>query len=458
MINRLRHGLVPAFLLLCLLLGGASAAGYWSNLGLQLGGILMIFLAVAARRSAPLATPARQAIALLLLGVGLFALQLIPLPPAVWSHLPGREAVTNGFAMLRLPLPWAPISMEPYKTLDSALWLLPAAGVFLGILLLGGYRASWIAWVLVAVSIVSVAIGAVQLAGGESSGAYLYRITNVGAMTGFFANANHLATLLLATIPFLAALYLSAIEKGRSVKKSSGLAVILLGTAAVIVVGLIGATSIAGFGLAVPVAGASVLLVYARKRRVPKWVPPLLALLLVGSVAVVFSAPFNNNLTGQRAHTSQDSRLTSFTLTAKAASAFFPTGSGVGTFQQVYRTLEDQTAVDRFYMNHTHGDYLELALETGIPGLAIVALFILWWLRRTLSLWREEGADPFAKAATIAIGAMLAHSIVDYPLRTAAMSAVFAACCALLASPRPSVRRKSGSESDKARARHLSAD
>jgi O-antigen ligase len=457
MIHRLRLALVPAFLLLCLLLGGASAAGWWANLGLQLGGLALLFYTAASQRGTPLSAPSRQAIGIGLLLLALFAAQLVPLPPALWSHLPGRGSVAEGFRMLGLPLPWLPLSLEPYKTIGSALWLLPAAAVLAGIVVLGAYRSSWLAWVLAAVSIVSVAIGALQLVGGEHASAYFYQITNIGAMTGFFANANHLATLLLATVPFLAALYLNALNKGRSLKKSSGLLVVLAGTGAVIVVGLAGATSIAGAGLALPVAAASVLLILSRKRRVPGWSAALLALLLAGSVAAAFAAPFNNNLTGERSHTSEDSRRTSFALTARAAGEYLPFGSGVGTFQQVYRQHEDPASVGRFFMNHAHGDYLELALETGIPGILVVLVFLLWWLRRTFVLWTREDGDPFARAATIAIGAMLAHSVVDYPLRTAAMSAVFAMCCGLIADPRATVRTRASADA-KSAARHLSAD
>jgi O-antigen ligase len=457
MTHGLRLALVPAFLLLCLLLGGASAAGWWANLGLQLGGLLLLFYAAAARRSTPLSAASRQAIGIALVMVGLILIQLVPLPPGVWTHLPGRQAVAEGFRLLGQPLPWLPLSLEPYKTIASALWLLPAFAVFAGVVVLGAYRSSWVAWVLAAVAIVSVAVGALQLAGGQGSSAYFYEITNYGAMTGFFANANHLATLLLATVPFLAALYLNAVNKGRSLKKSSGLLVVLAGTAAVVVVGIAGASSIAGAGLAVPVAAASALLILSRKRRVPAWSGLLLAVLLLGSVAGAFSAPFNNNLTGERAHTSEDSRLRSFTITSKAAGAYLPVGSGIGTFQQVYREHEDPAGVGHFFMNHAHGDYLELALETGVPGLLLVLLFVLWWLRRTFVLWTLDDGDPFARAATIAIGAMLGHSMVDYPLRTAAMSAVFALCCGLIADPRAKVQARAPKDPGNA-ARHLSAD
>ena len=60
MSHHLRLGLVPVYLLLCLLLGGASAAGYWANMLLQLLAIPILFWAAVAERSTPMARPARQ--------------------------------------------------------------------------------------------------------------------------------------------------------------------------------------------------------------------------------------------------------------------------------------------------------------------------------------------------------------------------------------------------------------
>ena len=103
-------------------------------------------------------------------------------------------------------------------------------------------------------------------------------------------------------------------------------------------------------------------------------------------------------------------------------------------------------------MNHAHSDWLELLLETGVVGIALAALFLAWWGLRVRAVWQAEERDPFAQAATIASAAMMLHSVVDYPLRTAALSAVFAACLALLSGVRPYVRvsRKASS------ARHIS--
>lgn len=460
MIHQLRLATVPVFLALCLLLGGASAAGYWANALLQLIAIALLFWAAISNRSAATPTPARQLYVLAGLLVLLIVVQLIPLPPSIWTALPGREKVAEGFRMLGEPLPWLPISLSSARTVASALWLLPAAAVLFGILRLGAFRASWLAWALAIVTIVSVAIGALQIVAGEGSSWYLYDVTNYGVTVGFFSNANHMATLLVATVPFLAALYVNARVRGRSLHRNSGMFVVLAGTLTIVFVGLAANRSVAGLGLSVPVLAASILMILSARRRLPAWAGALVGLLIAGAVVAAFSAPFGANLTGAEAKASQETRADSFSRTITAAKDFMPLGSGIGSYYEVYRSYEPHEAIDRYYMNHVHGDYIEVALETGLPGMLLVLLFLLWWARRTFSIWRAEEPDYFARAATIASAAILAHSLVDYPLRTAAISAVFAMCCALMAEPRAKTRRSRRRQEEDAKpaARHLSAD
>jgi O-antigen ligase len=460
MIHQMRLAVVPAYLMLCLLLGGASAAGFWPNMVLQLLAVALLFWAAISNRSAATPTPARQLFVLVGLIVLLVGAQLVPLPPSVWTAFPGREPVADGFRMLGQPLPWLPISLSPARTISSALWLLPAFAILFGILRLGAFRASWLVWVLTIVTVVSVALGALQIVGGEGSPWYLYKITNYGVTVGFFSNANHMATMLVATVPFLAALYVTARDRGRSVHRNSGMFVVLAGTMTIIFVGLAANRSVAGMGLAVPVLAASLLMILSRTRRLPAWAGALVALLIAGAVVGAFSAPFGNNLAGSELQAGQQSRQVSFARTIEAAGDYLPFGSGLGSYNEVYRTYEPHETIGRLYMNHVHGDYIELALETGLPGLILIVLFLLWWARRTFAIWRAEEADQFARAATIASAAILAHSLVDYPLRTAAISAVFAMCCALMAEARAKTRRsrRSRREDEKPAARHLSAD
>lgn len=457
MSHNLRLATVPAFLLLCLILGGASAEGIWVNLFLQLLGLGLIFWSLVTERRTPLATSSRQLLALLLLMLLVIGLQLVPLPPSVWTSLGGRDAVAAGYRMLDQPLPWLPISLAPYETLGSALWLLPAIAVLFGVVKLGGYKPSWVAWVIAVVTMVSVVIGALQRGGGSGSSWYFYKITNYGSAVGFFSNANHQATLLVSTIPFLAALYLSARDKGRSAQHNSGMLVILAGALLVLVVGIAINGSLAGVGLAVPVVAATLLMLWARKRRVRGWMAAPVALIAIAAVYLVSTAPLGNDLTTADAQANPVSRATSFRITREAIGDYLPFGSGIGSYGEVYPQYEDPATITRWYMNHVHGDYLEIALETGILGVLVIALVLAWWLWRVRAIWRAEKPDHFARAATIASAAILAHSAVDYPLRTAAISALFALCLALMADPRPKARRTEQGHEDN-RAKHLSAD
>jgi O-antigen ligase len=357
--------------------------------------------------------------------------------------------------MLGQELPWLPISLSPFDTRAGLLWTIPALAVLLGIVKLGGYKATWLGWVTVSVMLFSVAVGAAQRAGGNW---HFYEITNFGVATGFFANANHQATLLLATIPFLAGLYLAARERGQSAQRTSGFLVILVGLFIVLLVGLAINGSLAGIGLAAPVVGASALMLWSRKRKVPRWALLAAVIAVAGAAYLPFSAPIgSNNLTSSEARSSQFSRYTTFSRTIEAAKDHLPVGSGIGTFVEIYRTYEDPATVEATYINRAHSDYLEFFLETGFIGVLIVALFLLWWVRRLLAVWWTDKPDHLARAASIASTAILMHSIVDYPLRTAAIGAVFALCCALMAEPRPRAARSAEAEGA-GKARHLSAD
>lgn len=452
-------GVIPAYLLLCLVLGGASAAGFWANMMLQLIGIVIILWSLQVDRHTPMPAASRRLIVILALILLVVAVQLVPLPPGVWTALPGRDGIAEGFALLGQPLPWMPLSLAPYETWASALWLIPAIAVLLGILRLGNFKASWIAWAIAVVTVAGVMIGALQITSGDtrSSPWYFYEITNYGIATGFFSNANHMATLLVATIPFLAALYLTGRSKARSTHSSSAMFVILVGVMTVIVVGIAINQSLAVIGLAAPVIGASLLMLRSAKSKLPRWWAAGIGLLAILSIAAVFSAPLGNNLTSDDAATSPFSRYTSFTTTLKAAGDYGLLGSGVGTFDQIYPGYEEPTTVTRTYINHAHSDYIELWLETGLLGAAVLLVFLAWWASRAIAIWRAETPDYYAMAATIASFAIIAHSVVDYPLRTAAISALFAACCALMADPRARVRQRERQRPEN-RARHLSAD
>jgi O-antigen ligase len=110
-----------------------------------------------------------------------------------------------------------------------------------------------------------------------------------------------------------------------------------------------------------------------------------------------------------------------------------PFGSGLGSFRDVYPLYEQAERVTTTYAVHAHNEYAELLLELGLPGILLFLLFAGWWAYRVWFVWRSAEAGPFARAAAIASAALLIHSLVDFPLRTAALAACFGMCLALVA-------------------------
>lgn len=444
-----RHLVVPAYLAACLVLGGASAAGFLANLALQLAALPLIAWGSWQLLQTGPGPQVRSAVILLGLIIGVALLQLVPLPPSLWTLLPGRGFVVENYLLIGVALPWLPLSLAPDDSVASLLWLLPAFAVFLGVVALGAFRGRSLAGVVVAVTLVSVMIGALQVIGGDS--AYFYEVTNHGQAVGFFANSNHNATLLLVAIPFLAALQSTMLRKNASPRSASAIRLLTSAVYAVILVGLLINSSLAGIGLGVPVALGTWLTFGRPGAKLRRALTILTIAGSAASVLLVVVGPFGNNLIGAQTTNVELSRQTSFALTLRAARDFLPFGSGVGSFQPIYAMQEPLASVGSTFMNHAHSDWIELLLETGVPGMLLAVLLVYWLVRRARAIWQAEDRDPFAQGAVIAVTAMLLHSVVDYPLRTAALSAVFAVCIALIAGARPYVRQRS----QKSTARHL---
>lgn len=435
MLNRSRQAIAPTYLFACLILGG-SAQGIWQNMILQLAGVAIIAWAAAAPAEEPLLPPAKQLLWLAILGILVVGLQLAPLPPGMWSHLGPRNQFVEGYHALGLAVPALPLSLTPAETLDSLLGIVPPLAIFCAVVRLRAFRPSWLAIALLAGAVAGILIGALQVASSKSGQSpwYLYEDTNVGAGVGFFANANHMAILLVIALPFLAAI--AATARRANVQRYSAALALTIGIGLVVMVGLALNRSLAGYGLALPVLAASALIVLPSTSRLRVWAVVLAGLLVITAIFGLEVSSIGSSKFGQEASTSVESRADILATTSKAMSDFLPFGSGLGSFRQVYHLYERPEQVTNIYVIHAHNDYVELALETGVAGMIIMALFLAWWAVAVWRVWRTAEAGPFARAASIASGAILVHSLVDFPLRTAAISACFAMCVALLADRR----------------------
>ena len=419
---------VAAYLLLCILLGG-SAQGLWSNLLLQLLGVALIaWSAISAQPADDDSDSPALVYAILGLAGLVVLLQIVPVPPSLWAEMPLRTALASGQSVIGNESPWLPLSVTPYQSAITLFAVIPALALFISTKMLRPSPA-WLAVAIVTGMACSIALGALQVAGGDDSGAYLYPITNKGAV-GVFANRNHMGTLLLVSIPFATALLVTArTARGgsRQGRWAAAIAALIL-----VLIGIVLNESLAAIALSLPVLVASAALVPAalQWRRVAL---PLAGIALIAGVVLLAATPIASVVTSPSSDPSIASRQEIWGTTAAAIRDTFPAGTGLGSFEQVYRLYEDPVAATRVYVNAAHNDYLQLTLELGALGLLLIVLFLIWWAVAAVRVWTSPLSTPFGRAATIASAAILAHSVVDYPLRTAAIAAIFGVAMALMA-------------------------
>src|SRR4029079_7348827 len=376
--GRAREAVAPVYLFACLVAGG-SAQGAWANMVLQLLGLgLIAWAAAVPARGKPTST-ARHLLWIGLAALVVIALQLGSLPASLLASLGGRRAFAGGYSVLGMAVPPMPISLSPYDSFATMLTLLPPIGMVCAIGPLQAYRPSWLALALLAGTLCGILLGALQVASGDvyNSAWYLYAETNRGLATGFFANANHMATLLVATLPFLGALVAGA--RRSSAQRYSALLAAGAGVALVIMVGIVLNSSLAGYLLSLPVIAATALILLPPRKSLRRVAIFAAGVSLIGVVGALEATSIRPNGFGAESVLSVQSREEMLKTTAKAVRDFLPFGSGLGTFRQVYDLYENQDRVTRTYVVHAHNDYAELALETGVAGMVLLLVFVGWW-------------------------------------------------------------------------------
>ncbi|MEA1071018.1 O-antigen ligase family protein [Sphingomonas sp. LY160] len=454
MIAKLQGWVAPIYLALCLLLGG-SVQGIWAAMVLQvLGVFILVWAAFGSQRGRP--HRGEKALRwIVVAAIGLVFLQLVPLPASLWESLPGRSLLADGFRTLGFSAEAMPISLSPYDTLMTLPTFIPPIAMLVSVLRLSEPNAVRLAATLVGTTLLAVMLGVLQSSTTDpNSSVYLYPISNFGTAVGFFANSNHMATLLLVAIPMIMALGATVLESSKDSRKKTAAIALTAAGVGVVLVGLALNRSLAGYGLAVPVALASAATILAVESRMLRRAAAGLAVAALLGVAVLIASPLGNKLMAGDDSVSISSRGEILETTKAAIDEFGLIGTGLGTYSKVYPLFEQPSKVDRTFINHAHNDYAEILLELGFAGVLLTFIFMLWWLARVRDVVTTPSADHFAMASTIATATILIHSAVDYPLRTAAIASVFAMCLGLMMAS----RRIARGEDDLRPTRHLVID
>jgi O-antigen ligase len=459
MSGQIRGYVAIVYLALCLILGGASAAGAVANAILQILALVVILLLMWTRR---LVLPAQARLLASIVGLFLLfnLLTLVPLPAGVWQSLPFRGEIAEALRLIGAGEASLPASLAPASTVASLLWLLPPVAMFLLVVSLPWDERRHLCATIVVLAVISIVLGVFQLAGGSESSLRFYEITNKGSPVGFFANINHQATLILCALACVAVMATQFAARSDRSKRSGGL-IIASAFSLFLIAGIALSGSMAGYGLFVPAAFAS-LLIYRRAvaGAVGAGWKAALAVLLVVFAGFALFGPVSQQSLSEKFSARPASRGEIAANTVDAIGRSFPAGTGLGTFAAVYRRGEDPRFATNQFVNHAHNDYLEAVLELGLAGALLLAGFLFWWTRRSVEAWKGDlRGSNVARAGSVIVGIVLMHSLVDYPVRTSAIAAVFALACAFLVpySPRARKRMTPAEEAEAKDVRHLEA-
>ena len=411
-------------------LGGASRENELRLAVVELAALPLLVLVGARMFKSELQVSRGLGLGCVLLLVGIPLLQLLPLPPGVWTSLPGRDQLLLALNVVGLPTGWSPLSLTPDKTWRSLLALIPVVTMFYAAQALNHEQRQALFQIVVGAAILFILVGVAQLASGGNR-LYPWRTTDWPSVVGLFANRNHLASLCLSAIPLTVALGARQYRRKRNSQAALWTTAVLV---AFLVLALGAIRSRVGIGLAIPTLAASLALGWVAIGRSG----PKLPLLLVGGagiLAVTAVGLFALQPILDRFDPSQtEGRFENWPIILNAASDYLPWGAGIGAFDPVFRSVEPWQSLRPTFFNQAHNEYLEIWLEAGWVGIAGVILFLVWFTRRAWTAWRGRAASEkdLQRASTIVIGILLLHSVVDYPLRTLTLAVVFALCCATL--------------------------
>lgn len=347
------------------------------------------------------------------LSLALPLLQIIPLPPAMWGKLPGRDLVVTSLALTG-DSGWMPFSLDSRRTLLAATALITPLAVLCAGWSLPRDRLIDLGWATVALGLVTVLLGLVQLGQGGEAGTIYGSQYTARVLLGTFANRNSTGLFLTFALGLAALLPVP--------RQNPAVLPVRLAICALLLIGIVltqSRTSLVLAGLPVLLglmrAISPMIAGQSRGRAIMASIGAI-ALLGIGGAALVTAAPGRISATLDRFEAKDDPRRFIWDDAIYTAGRHWPVGAGFGTFDELYQIDESLENLTDRRAGRAHNDYIEVAIEAGAPGLALVAGWILliawlsWRARRSQMRWVAWSGSAFL--LTIAL-----QSITDYPLR-----------------------------------------
>jgi O-antigen ligase len=124
-----------------------------------------------------------------------------------------------------------------------------------------------------------------------------------------------------------------------------------------------------------------------------------------------------------------DGRWEIYAGTLQAIGAFFPLGSGAGTFQEAFPRFHPSGLIVNNTINQAHNDYLEWLMEGGLLAAALVLVLLGVYCRQWFRVWARGAWSRFRfiqVGAGISVFLMILHGLTDFNLHIPANAVFFA--------------------------------
>jgi O-antigen ligase len=288
---------------------------------------------------------------------------------------------------------------------------------------------------LIAIALAQGFLGLVQFATAQT-GDMLFQVPggHTGSATGSYANRNHLAGLLEMTLPLALALFIHSLQHSETPTRARGW---LRRSAAFFTSGGGGASALYGVvtialvisvfftrsrtGITLALLGVILFAVlFARRPGSGTRLAPILTILAIAVIAAVAIglAPVLERFSV--AAVGEDTRWPLFSLTIDGTKAFFPFGSGPGTFPWVFPAWQPAD-LGYWFVNRAHNDYLEWLFDVGLFAAVLLAIALVFYVRQWRRLHNGRGASRnqlVQAAAGVSLLLLAIHELVDYNLYT----------------------------------------
>ncbi len=421
-----------ALLTAAMLLGGGTRQALPAEAALQLFALLLGVCSLFAPMGGQFVGRSLLVLGWVACVVAIVAFQLLPLPVLLWQKLAGRGQFVEELRLANVVLDTRPLSLNPSATFRALLALVPPL-VMLGLVarLDLDRRIRLLKWVLL-LGLGSCVLGFAQLAGGSESALRWHEVTSSTNAVGAFANRNHLASLLALCLPLATAWLMVSFNRRPRDQRPAWLLVAVF-VVILLVVGLAVTRSRAGVVLGIAAfAGIAVMAwLYRRRmserhRRDQKFRRWLLLAAIIG-MAISMQYGLADLLSRLKTDPLEDQRWTTAVNTLGAIRSYGLLGAGAGTFPSIYPAVEPPEQRSEYYVNRAHNDWLEWTLEGGLPMVVVLLAGLLMLARLGLDAVQSPSSRaPWRWAAWLGLALLLIHSLIDYPLRTSALSVVAA--------------------------------